>query len=208
MCWCIWNWTDLQRSVSAWNPSCLAKNKHRTNQDSYLTFMENEKFQLYTYWRSSCSWRVRIVLNLHGIPFDSIPIHLAKGDQLKEYKAINPNATVPALVTPKGLITQSTAIIEYLEETGNIKLLPQDPYERSQVRSIMNLIACDIQPVQNLRVLKYVGDTKQTWACHFITLGFEALEAILSKTSGKYSYGNSLTLADVYLIPQVYNAIR
>jgi maleylacetoacetate isomerase len=166
--------------------------------------------ELYSYWRSSCSWRVRIVLHYKELPFNYIPIHLVKQEQSSpEYMEINPNATVPSLRVNGRIITQSSAIIEYLEQMHPEKsMLPKDAFDRAKVRGIMNLIACDIQPIQNLRVLNYVGDTKKEWAAHFITIGFEALEAILRETSKKYCFGDEITLADAYLVPQVYNAVR
>jgi maleylacetoacetate isomerase len=150
-------------------------------------------------------------MNLKQIEFDYIPIHLVKNEQnSEEYKKLNPNATVPSLKLKDGkTIAQSTAIIEYLEEVYDThKLLPTDAFDKAQVRAICNLIGCDIQPVQNLRVLTYIGESKGEFAKHFITLGFEALEQVLKKVSGVYSFGDSVTLADCFLVPQVYNAIR
>lgn len=171
----------------------------------------SDKIELFSYWRSSCSWRVRIVLNLKQIQYKYVPVHLVKNEQnSEEYKKMNPNATVPSLKLKNGtIIAQSTAIIEYLEEVyDTLKLLPIDPFDKAQVRGICNLIGCDIQPVQNLRVLNYVGESKGEFAKYFITIGFEALEVVLKKFSGIYSFGDSVTLADCYLVPQVYNAIR
>ncbi|KAJ2996923.1 Glutathione S-transferase zeta-1 [Globomyces sp. JEL0801] len=172
---------------------------------------EDKQLKLYTYWRSSCSYRVRIVMYLKGIEFESIPINLVKGEQKQDkYSDINPNATVPSLQFPTGqLVVQSSAIIELLEELyPDVPLFPSDPFEKAKVRGIMNLISCDIQPIQNLRVLNYVGETKMEWGKHFITSGFKALEKTLEKTAGSYCVGNTVTIADAYLVPQVYNAIR
>ncbi|KAJ3256475.1 hypothetical protein HK103_005473 [Boothiomyces macroporosus] len=162
-----------------------------------------DNLKLYTYWRSSCSWRVRIALNYKDIPFDPIP-------KTPEYKEKNPNGVVPSLLFPDGkLVIQSSAILELVDELYPQKpLLPKDPFKRATVRSICALIGSDIQPIQNLRVLNYVGETKQEWAAHFIDLGFQALEAMLIKHGGKYCFGDEITLADAYLVPQVYNAKR
>jgi maleylacetoacetate isomerase len=170
-----------------------------------------KNIKLYSYWRSSCSYRVRIVLNLKGIEYDYIPVHLVKEEQKsEEYVEINPNATVPSLMTKDGdIVTQSGAIIEFVEEMyPNVALLPKDPIERAQVRAICDLIGCDIQPVQNLRVLNYVGEKKAEWCKHFISLGFQGLEKMLQRTSKLYCYQDNITMADAYLVPQVYNAIR
>eukprot|EP01095_Lingulamoeba_sp_RSL-Kostka_P000254 TRINITY_DN1038_c0_g2_i1.p1 TRINITY_DN1038_c0_g2~~TRINITY_DN1038_c0_g2_i1.p1 ORF type:complete len:228 (-),score=84.07 TRINITY_DN1038_c0_g2_i1:81-764(-) len=177
---------------------------------------------LYSYWRSSCSWRVRIALELKNIDYQYKAVHLVKngGEQHSdEFKAINPSEMIPALVLPyseneeKTVITQSVAILEYLEEQtdlGNgLKLLPEDPVERATVRKLVNAVASDIQPVQNLRILQKIGsEGKMEWGKHWITVGFNALESLLKNTSGTYSFGDSITLADVCLIPQIYNANR
>lgn len=168
---------------------------------------------LYTYWRSSCSWRVRIALNLKGIDFKSIPVHLVKdgGQQLdSDYKSKNPMAEVPTLEIDGISLTQSVAIMEYLEETRPTKpLLPCDPVARAKVRQISQIIAAGIQPVQNLRVLKKHGiEHKVDWGQWAINHGFEALEIELTKTAGKFSVGDDVTMADLCLVPQVYNANR
>ncbi|KAI9595251.1 hypothetical protein BDF19DRAFT_385428 [Syncephalis fuscata] len=171
---------------------------------------------LYGYFRSSCSARVRTALHYKGIAFDTHVISLLKNEhQVDEYKRQNPNGMVPMLTIDGHSISQSTAIIEYLEETrpGNKlgmqpALLPKDPWVRAQVRVICNIIGCDIQPTQNLRLLNKVGDTKTEWASHWITIGFKALEIELAKTAGKYCVGDEITMADLYLPPQVYNAHR
>ena len=179
-------------------------------------------FQLYDYFRSSSSYRVRIALNIKNLDYEIIPIHLMNegGQQLKaEYKAINPQGLVPTLVdTTQGItLTQSLAIIEYLEEQyPEPALLPGDPLQRAKIRACAQLIACEIQPMNNLRVLKYIkaplqlsDDVKMQWYHHWITVGFDALEKILKQSySGAYCFGNQPTLADVCLMPQVYNALR
>ncbi|KXN69653.1 maleylacetoacetate isomerase [Conidiobolus coronatus NRRL 28638] len=171
---------------------------------------ESSKPVLYSYYRSSCSARVRAVLHWKGIDFETKPVHLVKSEQTnEEYAKLNPHKEVPTLLIDGLVLTQSVAIIEYLEEAYPEKpLLPKDLGKRALVRSIVNSIASDIQPVQNLRVLNKIGDEKVQWANHFITIGFEALEAILAKSSGKYSVGDEVTLADALVPAQVHNATR
>ncbi len=189
----------------------------------YLS-IQNEKsmYKLYDYFRSSASYRVRIALNLKKVNYEQISIHLLKdgGQQLKEdYKKINPQQLVPTLYIPDThqTITQSLAIIDYLEETiPEHPLLPSDPFMRAQVRSFAQIIACDIHPVDNLRVLKYLkhhfhisDEQKSAWYLHWIEHGFNAIEQRLQAHSqGPYCFGEAPTLADICLIPQVYNALR
>jgi maleylacetoacetate isomerase len=167
---------------------------------------------LYSYFRSSCSYRVRIALNLKHVDFAQRAIHLVKGEQLSDtYRTINPMQVLPALEIDGNVLTQSLAIIEYLEETvPEPALLPKSPVHRAQVRAIAMAIACDIQPVQNLRVLKKMGDAdaKNAWGKDVIQRGFVAVEAMFEKCAGKYCFGDNVTLADVCLVPQVYNAKR
>ncbi|XP_074146004.1 maleylacetoacetate isomerase isoform X4 [Sminthopsis crassicaudata] len=173
-----------------------------------------EKPVLYSYFRSSCSWRVRIALALKGIDYDTLPISLIKdgGQQFtKEFKTLNPMSQVPALKIDGIILTQSLAIIEYLEETRPtpVRLLPQDPKKRAHVRMISDLIASGIQPLQNLSVLKKVGqETQLAWAQAVINSGFGALEHVLQSTAGKYCVGNEISMADLCLVPQVANAER
>lgn len=152
------------------------------------------------------------MLHIKGIEYINIPVNLLKGEQSGDYLKINPNGTLPTAIFPNGFqVSQSTAIIELLEELHPaLPLLPKDAYDRASVREIMALISCDIHPVQNLRVLNKVGQgaVRIEWGNHFINLGFFALEKLLEKTSGKYCFKDTLTLADVYLVPQVYNALR
>lgn len=170
--------------------------------------------KLYGYWRSSASYRVRIALNLKGLTFDNIPISLVPGvsEQRKDdYKAKNPQMLVPFLEDGEVAIGQSMAMLEYLEETyPEVALLPPAEPLRSKVRAFCNVIACDIHPLQNLRVLRFVNtnydaDPKQ-WASHWMSEGFRALEALAS--DGPYVFGDTVTLADVLLVPQVYNVRR
>mmetsp|Transcript_37445 Transcript_37445/g.98205 ORF Transcript_37445/g.98205 Transcript_37445/m.98205 type:complete len:244 (+) Transcript_37445:129-860(+) len=168
---------------------------------------------LYTYWRSSCSWRVRLALNWKGIKFDSVPVHLVKdgGEQLKpSYTRVNPMMQVPTLAIDDLVLSESIAIIEYLDEAkGGRAILPADPVSRAKVREIVNIIASGIQPVQNLRVLRKHGiDKKVEWGQWAINHGFVALEEKLTTTAGKYCLGDEVTLADMCLVPQVYNAKR
>ncbi|XP_073465222.1 maleylacetoacetate isomerase isoform X2 [Aquarana catesbeiana] len=171
-----------------------------------------EKPLLFGYFRSSCTWRVRIALALKGIQYDQQPINLIKdgGQQLTdEFKRVNPMLQVPALRIDGVTLSQSLAIIEYLEETRpSPALLPRDPVQRARCRMISDHITSGIQPLQNLAVLKKVGDGSQEWAQHFITRGFQALEQLLQDTAGRYCVGDEVTMADLCLVPQVANADR
>ena len=174
--------------------------------------------KLYSYFRSSAAYRVRIALNLKGIAYDTISIHLIKDgghNKRPEFRAINPQMRVPVLVTPAGdTLTQSLAIIEYLDETHpQPPLLPKDPIARAKVRALAELIACDIHPLNNTSPLRYLKrdmgqeqSTIDTWYHHWVTTGFEALEAMIGE--GPYLCGKEVTLADTCLVPQVANARR
>ena len=174
--------------------------------------------KLYSYFRSSAAYRVRIALNLKGIAYDTIPIHLIKDgghNKRPEFRAINPQMRVPVLVTPAGdTLTQSLAIIEYLDETHpQPPLLPKDPIARAKVRALAELIACDIHPLNNTSPLRYLkrdmGQDQSaidTWYHHWVLSGFEALEAMIGE--GPYLCGKEVTLADTCLVPQVANARR
>lgn len=177
--------------------------------------------QLYSYFRSSASFRVRIALQLKGLPYDYVPVHLLKdgGQQLKpEYRALNADALVPTLVDGDHALTQSLAIVEYLDELHpQPPLLPGDALERAYVRALALEIACDIHPLNNLRVLKYLKHTlgvseeaKDGWYRHWIEQGFAALETALARSGrvGRFCLGDTPTLADVCLAPQVFNAQR
>uniref|UniRef100_A0A2K6C989 Maleylacetoacetate isomerase n=1 Tax=Macaca nemestrina TaxID=9545 RepID=A0A2K6C989_MACNE len=166
--------------------------------------MQAGKPILYSYFRSSCSWRVRIALALKGIDYETVPINLIKdgGQQFsKDFQALNPMKQVPALKIDGITIHQSLAIIEYLEETRPTpRLLPQDPKKRASVRMISDLIAGGIQPLQNLSVLKQVGEEFQlTWAQNAIISGFNALEQILQSTAGTYCVGDEVSCPQVFL---------
>jgi maleylacetoacetate isomerase len=174
--------------------------------------------KLYTYFRSSAAYRVRIALNLKGLAYDMVPVHLTKdGGQHRrdDYRAVNPQMRVPALELADGtVLLQSLAIIEYLDETHpQPPLLPSDPLARAQVRALAQIVACDIHPLNNLaplqylrRQLKHEQSDIDAWYHHWVLTGFEALEALLSP--GPYAAGAQVTLADVCLVPQVYNARR
>ncbi|XP_051872055.1 maleylacetoacetate isomerase isoform X2 [Pristis pectinata] len=168
---------------------------------------------LYSYFRSSCSWRVRIALAFKGIEYEQVAVNLIKdgGQQhSNSFKALNPMKQVPTLSIDGIVLSQSMAIIHYLEETRpSPRLLPTDPKKRAQVRMISDHITSGIQPLQNLLVLQRLGEEQRLeWAQHFITNGLQALESLLQQMSGRYCVGDEVTMADLCLVPQVYNAIR
>ena len=177
--------------------------------------------KLYTYWRSSAAFRVRIALKLKGMDYESVPKHLVRGggeQRAREYLELNPQGLVPALDHDGQLVTQSLAICEYLEEIQpEPRLLPGNAAERAQIRAMALAVACDIHPLNNLRVLQYLrGELSQPdeavnrWAQHWIAGGFEALEQWIARhsTDGRHCHGSGVTLADVFLLPQVFNARR
>ena len=176
--------------------------------------------KLIGYFRSSAAFRVRIALNLKGIKVDHASRHLRKAEHTTpDYVAINPQKLVPALVLDQGeVLTQSLAILEYLEETHPTPpLLPRDPVERARVRALALIATADVHPIQNLRVMNYLrdryGQTEEAtfaWSRHWIEVGFEAYEASIASDprTGVYSHGNSPTMADLCLVPQVFNAQR
>jgi len=175
--------------------------------------------KLYGYFRSSAAFRVRIALNLKQLDYESAFIHLRRGDQGQPgFRAVNPQGLVPALETDGQILIQSLAIIEYLDETRpEPPLLPRDPAGRARVRALAEIVACDIHPINNLRVLRYLhrsfGQDEQaigTWYNHWIDAGFQALEQLLANDarSGAFCHGDAPSLADVALVPQVVNAER
>ncbi|MEJ5988613.1 maleylacetoacetate isomerase [Ramlibacter sp. PS3R-8] len=175
--------------------------------------------KLYNYFRSSASFRVRIALELKGLGYAYLPVHLVKGEQkLEQYGAISPAGLVPTLETDQGeLIGQSMAIIEYLDETHpQPPLLPADALGRARVRALAQSIACEIHPLNNLRVLKYLvrelkveEEAKNTWYRHWVRSGLESFEQELRRLpAATYCYGDTPTLADCCLVPQVFNGQR
>ncbi|MGR9036888.1 MAG: maleylacetoacetate isomerase [Gammaproteobacteria bacterium] len=174
---------------------------------------------LYSYFRSSAAYRVRIALNLKNIDYEIRPVHLVQngGEQFKaDYLALNPQGRVPVLVVQNQVLIQSAAIIEYLEEVYPLPpLLPFNAIERSYVRSLAQIIACDIHPLNNLRVLNYLKETlnfgrKEAWYCHWVDEGFAALEQMLQQSEyrGRFCFGDTPGMADAFLVPQVFNALR
>jgi maleylpyruvate isomerase len=177
--------------------------------------------KLYSFFRSSASYRVRIALNFKGVSYEQTPIHLRRsgGEQFTAaYKAVNPQALVPALEDNGKILTQSLAIIEYLEDKyPRPPLLPADPADKALVRGMALIIACEVHPIQNLRVLNYVkkeynqtDDQVNRWAQHWINLGLTALEQLIAAQPkrGKFCFGDTPTLADICLVPQLGNARR
>jgi maleylpyruvate isomerase len=175
--------------------------------------------KLYGYFRSSAAYRVRIALGLKGLAYEHAAIHLRKGEQKSaQYREINPGELVPALVDDRGTFTQSLAIIEYLDERyPEPPLLPATPEVRARVRAIALAIACDIHPLDNLRVLRYLLHTlgadeaaKDAWYRHWIDVGLTALETQLARdpATGTFCHGEAPTVADVCLVPQLANARR
>lgn len=180
-----------------------------------------KQFQLWNYFRSSASFRARIALHYKGIDFDYKPVHLVKsgGEQYSsEYKKLNPQGEVPCLVDLKNnkAISQTVAIFEYLDMLfPENPLFPEEPYDRARVLQLCENINSGIQPLQNLKVLKYLEDEfhvsaeqKKTWAQHWIKQGFENFEQMLVRTAGSYCYGGGITAADMFLVPQIITAKR
>ncbi|WP_394692334.1 maleylacetoacetate isomerase [Hyphobacterium sp.] len=174
---------------------------------------------LHGYWRSGTSYRLRIALNLKGIAFDQVPVNLKDGEQRQaDYKRLNPQGLVPLLDIDNVQLIQSPALLEYLDETHpEPPLLPGSPVDRARIRAYAAVIGCDIHPLQNLRVLQFIrteheqdGDGVSAWAQRWIKDGFTALEAMVAADDrgGPYLWGAQPTLADIYLVPQMYNARR
>lgn len=177
--------------------------------------------KLYSYWRSSTSYRARIALNLKGLDYEIVPVHLLRdgGEQRKaDYKALNPQGVLPTLIDGDAVLTQSLAIVEYLDETHpNPPLLPADAAGRARVRAFSQAVACEIHPLTNLRVLQHLTgamgrseDEKLAWYRHWTADGLAALEALVAghPATGSFVHGEAPTMADLCLVPQMYNARR
>ena len=175
--------------------------------------------KLFGFFRSSAAFRVRIALNLKGLAYEDAFIHLRRGDQrTADYLAVNPQGLVPALEIDGETLIQSQAIIEYLDETHpEPPLLPRDAAGRARVRALAAVVACDIHPINNLRVLRYLGRSLghdqaavETWYNHWIAAGFAALESLLAgdARTGRFCHGDRPGLADIALVPQVVNSER
>lgn len=175
--------------------------------------------KLYSYFRSSAAFRVRIALNLKKLDYETVAIHLRRNDQSKsDYLAVNPQGLVPTLEDDGRTVIQSLAIVEYLDENyPEPPLLPQPTAERARVRGLAEIVACDIHPINNLRVLRYLTHSLgrdeaaiASWYNHWIAAGFAALEKLLAEDSrtGTFCHGDGPGLADVTLVPQVVNAER
>lgn len=181
----------------------------------------SEQMKLYTYFRSSAAYRTRIAFNLKGVQpeFVAVDLRAPVGDQDKpEYRAVNPQGLVPALVVEDTIVTQSLAIIEYLDEVyPQPPLLPRAPVDRARVRAMALAVACDMHPLNNLRILNYLRsplghdeETINAWYRHWIAAGFSGLEQEARRATGdgRCMFGSSVTIADVYIVPQMYNARR
>ena len=180
----------------------------------------DESLKLYTYWRSSAAYRVRIALHLKELPFESVPVHLAKDEQHgAAFRGVNPQELIPVLLHGDRVVTQSLAIMEYLEEAfpDAPALLPLAMRDRQRARSIAAMVACDIHPLGNLRVQQYLerefgasAQQREDWTRHWIGAGFAAIEAMLAgnPSTGEFCEGDTPTIADCCLVPQVYNARR
>ncbi len=179
----------------------------------------NQEFILYSYYRSSTAYRTRIALNLKGIKYTQQAVHLLEGggqQHSPEYRVLNPAGGVPTLVHNGKVLSQSFAIIEYLDELfPQPPLFPEAAYDRAQVRQICEHINCEIHPIANLKVQQYLTrelgaseEQKTKWLQYWIQQGMDALEKLLVKTAGTHAYGDQLTAADLFVIPQVFSAKR
>ena len=181
-----------------------------------MAIKDNQIMKLYTYFRSSAAYRVRIALNLKNIDHQLVPVNLLKSEQQStDYLQKNPQGLLPSLETENGILGQSLAILEYLEEQyPETPLLPGNAWQKAHIRNLSYAIACDIHPIDNLRVLKYLSselnvddEAKNKWYRHWVEVGFEKIERMLD-SKNTFCAGESPSLADVCLVPQVFNAIR
>jgi maleylacetoacetate isomerase len=190
-----------------------------TEEPSLGSTKKDTAMKLYGYFRSSAAFRVRIALNLKKLDYETVAVHLRRNDQSKpEYRDVNPQGLVPTLEDGQQTLIQSLAIIEYLDEIyPDPPMLPKDPRDRARIRALAQIIACDIHPINNLRVLRYLTHSfgrdesaVATWYNHWITTGFQALEPLLATDAGTgtFCHGNAPGLADATLVPQVVNAER
>jgi maleylacetoacetate isomerase len=183
--------------------------------------MPGNELRLYSFWRSSAAYRVRIALNLKQLSYEVLPVHLLRdgGEQHNAaFRDVNPQELIPVLMHGNRVLRQSMAILEYLEETfPTPSLLPSNARDCHRVRAISQMIACDIHPLNNLRVMQYLEKEfaatqaqKDTWMQHWINLGFDALEKVLAghPSTGSFCEGDMPTMADCFLVPQIYNAQR
>lgn len=207
---------SLQQLQFCAYPSSITPNQNEHKDQLKMS----DTVTLYTYFRSSCSARLRIALHLKNIPFTSVFVNLLRDEQSSQaHREINPSGTVPALTiqrdsAPPVTITQSLAALEYLDEafpTKGPSLLPSDPESRALVRTLASIIACDVQPVTNLKILKRVaplGADRAAWSKDLIEDGLRAYEAIVTRSAGKFSVGDQITLADICLVPAAWGAER
>jgi maleylacetoacetate isomerase len=173
--------------------------------------------KLHTFFRSSAAYRVRIALQLKGVAYDAVPVHFRRAEQRgDEFLRLNPQGLLPVLEVDGVVLTQSLAIVDYLDTRfPEPRLIPADPLARARVLAMAHIVACDMHPLNNLRVLEYLrvdlGLAKEavdTWYAHWIAMGFGALEPLVAAEGGQYCFGDTITLADACLVPQVYNARR
>jgi len=176
--------------------------------------------KLYSYWRSSACYRVRIALNLKGLPYEQVNVHLANSEQRgDEFGAVNPQQLVPVLIDGERVIRQSQTIVEYLDESydGEMKLLPATARDRARVRALAMIVACDIHPLNNRRIMQFLEhdlgvaeEARTRWTRHWIEEGFQSFEELVAghPSTGRFCEGDAPTVADICLVPQVYNARR
>ncbi|MFC3053004.1 maleylacetoacetate isomerase [Kordiimonas pumila] len=179
--------------------------------------MIENKLKLYGYWRSGTSYRTRIALNLKGVAYETHPVDLRQGQHKQSaFLQLNPQGLVPALDTGTAILAQSPAIIEWLEEAyPEPALLPKNLQDRAYVRAMAAVVGCDVHPINNLRILQHIktelgGDEAaiSNWTAKWISAGFDTLETMIEKAGGKFAFGDAPTVADCYIMPQIYSAER